>query len=263
MLADTRRELSLRGKEGLKNSKHGPLDVALWNCVCLFELRIEMNDGAAPTLPPHAHPRLPARRALARARHYKRRRRRHRRRRRVYGTSPSAADAYPSCVPHRVSHRGAAHCGGRSARLGSCTLSPVAGVLTSLPPQLSRLENLTTLIVSANALTELPDAIASLKKLRNLEAAGNKLSAIPDGVAQCELLQAAEQLQPSALRLPPATCRLPPPPPPHPTPHPTPTPPPPSPPSAGGRPLEQQHRLSGAAQGSQGARLAEGAPHMS
>ena len=83
----------------------------------------------------------------------------------------------------------------------------VAGVLTSLPPQLSRLENLTTLIVSANALTELPDAIASLKKLRNLEAAGNKLSAIPDGVAQCELLQAAEQLQLSALlhlRLPPS-----------------------------------------------------------
>ena len=72
VLAETRRELSLRGKEGLKDSKHGPLDVALWNCVCLFELRIEMNDG----------------------------------------------------------------------------------VLTSLPPQLARLENLTTLIVSSNALTE-------------------------------------------------------------------------------------------------------------
>ena len=144
----------------------------------------------------------------------------------------------------------------------------VAGVLTSLPPQLSRLENLTTLIVSANALTELPDAIASLKKLRNLEAAGNKLSAIPDGVAQCELLQAAEQLQLSALlhlRLPPSALT-------HSStpPHPPP-PPPPAPhththtlvPLAGGRPLEQQHRLSGAAQGSQGARLAEGAPRMS
>ena len=56
VLADTRRELSLRGKEGVKNSKHGPLDVALWNCVCLFELRIEMNDGDAPTLPPARPP---------------------------------------------------------------------------------------------------------------------------------------------------------------------------------------------------------------
>ena len=59
MLADTRRELSLRGKEGLKNSKHGPLDVALWNCVCLFELRIEMNDGDAPTLNPARPPACP------------------------------------------------------------------------------------------------------------------------------------------------------------------------------------------------------------
>ena len=118
-------------------------------------------------------------------------------------------------------------------------LPPVAGVLTSLPPQLSRLENLTTLIVSANALTELPDAIASLKKLRNLEAAGNKLSAIPDGVAQCELLQAAEQLQPCALRLrlPPTAYRPPPLHPPHLFTHTHPNPSPSPTPSAGGRPL--------------------------
>ena len=74
--------------------------------------------------------------------------------------------------------------------LGHHCLCLAAGVLTSLPPQLSRLENLTTLIVSSNALRELPDAVATLKKLKNFEAAFNQLSTIPEGFAQLESLQA-------------------------------------------------------------------------
>ena len=46
-----RRELSIRGKPGLKAAS-GPVDPALWNCVCLFELRLELADGALTTLPP-------------------------------------------------------------------------------------------------------------------------------------------------------------------------------------------------------------------
>ena len=45
-----------------------------------------------------------------------------------------------------------------------------AGALTSLPPRLGQLSQLTTLVVSNNALTALPDVFASLPRLRNLEA---------------------------------------------------------------------------------------------
>lgn len=61
--------------------------------------------------------------------------------------------------------------------------------LTSLPPQLSRLVDLVTLIVSGNALSSLPDEVGSLAKLRNLEAADNELDALPATVAQLTALQ--------------------------------------------------------------------------
>ena len=45
----------------------------------------------------------------------------------------------------------------------------IAGkALTQLPPQVERLHELTTLILSGNALTSLPDEVGSLAKLRNL-----------------------------------------------------------------------------------------------
>ena len=61
--------------------------------------------------------------------------------------------------------------------------------LTSLPPQLSRLSELVTLIVSNNALATLPDEIGKLSKLRNLEAAGNELIALPKTLAEVTGLQ--------------------------------------------------------------------------
>ena len=50
VLAETRRELSLRGKAALAGSS--PLDPAIWRCVCLFELRIELANGALTAVPP-------------------------------------------------------------------------------------------------------------------------------------------------------------------------------------------------------------------
>ena len=101
-----RRELSIRNKKGLKRES-GPIDPALWNCVCLYELRLELADGA----------------------------------------------------------------------------------LTSLPPQVSRLHDLTTLILSGNALASLPEEVGELRKLKNFEAAANGLTALPASFSKLEQLQ--------------------------------------------------------------------------
>ena len=85
ILKETRRELSIRNKPPLTVAS-GPIDPAVWNCVCLFELRLELAERS----------------------------------------------------------------------------------LTRLPPQISRLCDLVTLIVSNNALSELPEEVSQLAKLRNL-----------------------------------------------------------------------------------------------
>ena len=110
MLKETRRELSIRGKPALAASSGGPVDPALWNCVCLFELRLELAERA----------------------------------------------------------------------------------LTSLPPQLSRLCDLVTLIVSGNALASLPDELGQLTKLKNLEAAGNEIAELPSSVSGLTGLQVVD-----------------------------------------------------------------------
>jgi len=42
VLKETRRELSVRGKPGVP--ERGPVDPAVWGCVCLYELRLELAD---------------------------------------------------------------------------------------------------------------------------------------------------------------------------------------------------------------------------
>ena len=64
--------------------------------------------------------------------------------------------------------------------------------LTALPPQLSRLSDLVTLIVSRNGLTSLPDELATLTKLRNLEAADNQLAELPSGCEKLAALQVVD-----------------------------------------------------------------------
>jgi hypothetical protein len=110
VLKETRRELSIRGKPALAASRGGPVDPAVWNCVCLFELRLELAERA----------------------------------------------------------------------------------LTALPPQLSRLSDLVTLIVSGNALASLPEELGQLTKLRNLEAAGNELTELPASASALTGLQVVD-----------------------------------------------------------------------
>jgi len=64
-----------------------------------------------------------------------------------------------------------------------------AGALTALPPDLSHLKSLTTLIVSHNALTSLPAEIANLKGLKNLEFTDNKVERLPKEIESCEQLE--------------------------------------------------------------------------
>ncbi|EME80480.1 uncharacterized protein MYCFIDRAFT_216239 [Pseudocercospora fijiensis CIRAD86] len=51
--------------------------------------------------------------------------------------------------------------------------------LTSLPPELFSLENLTVLSLRSNELTEIPPGIARLKKLKELNISGNRIQCLP------------------------------------------------------------------------------------
>ena len=50
VLRETRRELSLKGKQPL-DAPTGVLDPTIFNCVCLFDLRLEIANGALTSLP--------------------------------------------------------------------------------------------------------------------------------------------------------------------------------------------------------------------
>ena len=51
--------------------------------------------------------------------------------------------------------------------------------LTSLPPELGRLHNITVLSLRNNALTELPSFIGNLRRLKELNIAGNQIEVLP------------------------------------------------------------------------------------
>jgi hypothetical protein len=58
-------------------------------------------------------------------------------------------------------------------------------MLTSLPPSLGQLINLTELIVSHNSLASLPAEIGALVNLKFLEAEANCLTVLPDELSNC------------------------------------------------------------------------------
>ncbi|WP_417915672.1 COR domain-containing protein [Candidatus Electronema sp. JM] len=61
--------------------------------------------------------------------------------------------------------------------------------LTTLPPELFQLTNLTTLDLSANNLTTLPKEICQLRSLREIHLWENKLTALPQELGQLRNLQ--------------------------------------------------------------------------
>lgn len=77
-----------------------------------------------------------------------------------------------------------------------------AGVLTQLPPQLSYLRSLTTLIVSHNSLTALPDELGKLLQLKNLELTDNKVEQFPEAIQNLEHLEVVDACR-NALQVPP------------------------------------------------------------
>ncbi len=60
--------------------------------------------------------------------------------------------------------------------------------MTSLPPEISKLEKLTTLDISDNKLTSLPPEISKLEKLTQLDISGNKLTSLPFGISKLKNL---------------------------------------------------------------------------
>jgi hypothetical protein len=67
-----------------------------------------------------------------------------------------------------------------------------SGVLTSLPPKISYLRSLTTLIVSHNSLTALPDELGKLLQLKNLELTDNKVEQFPEAIQNLEHLEVVD-----------------------------------------------------------------------
>ena len=61
--------------------------------------------------------------------------------------------------------------------------------LTSLPPDIGRLDGLLQLILTQNDLTTLPNEIASLSKLKHLDISQNKISSVPASLYNLHSLQ--------------------------------------------------------------------------
>ena len=68
------------------------------------------------------------------------------------------------------------------------TLNISGNQLTSLPPEIFKLENLTTLNISFNKLTSLPPEISKLEKLTTLDISDNKLTSLPPEISKLEKL---------------------------------------------------------------------------
>lgn len=61
--------------------------------------------------------------------------------------------------------------------------------LQNIPPEISNLVNLQTLLLYGNEITSIPESIGQLTKLKVLDLSRNKLQTIPDAIAQLNNLQ--------------------------------------------------------------------------
>ncbi len=80
--------------------------------------------------------------------------------------------------------------------------------LTSLPPEISKLENLTQLDISGNQLTSLPPEIAELKNLTQLDMSNNQLTSLPPEISELKNLTQLDMSNNQLTSLPPEISKL-------------------------------------------------------
>ena len=187
VIAETRRELSLKGKEAL-TAETGPLDVALWNCLCLFELRIELLDAKLTYLPSQIG-RLENLTTLI--------------------VSSNALTALPDEVASlkKLKNLEAAFNQLTELPSGLAQLEALQVVdfsnnaISSLAP-LSELKELVSLKVGHNQLTELPLEWSELEHMHTLAAPHNQIVEAPRGIGSLQMLQAVDLSHNSVEQIP-------------------------------------------------------------
>jgi len=80
--------------------------------------------------------------------------------------------------------------------------------LTTLPPEITKLTNLTVLVLSGNQLTTLPHEIAKLTNLAELYLSGNQLTSLPPEIAKLTNLTVLDLFDNQLTSLPPGIMKL-------------------------------------------------------
>ena len=154
VIKETRRELSLKGKPAL-DAATGPVDPAVWQCVCLFELRLEIAERKLTSL-------------------------------------PSSVARLTDLVTLIVSHNALVEL---PSELGTLVklknLEAASNELSSLPPSLASLQALQVVDLSSNRITSLAP-LASLTQLVNVNVGHNALTearATPQAAPSCDAMR--------------------------------------------------------------------------
>jgi len=172
VLKETRRELSLRGKAPL--SAASPLDPAIFNCVCLQELRIELTESSLASLPAQLS-QLHALTTLI--------------------VSNNALTALPSTIGELGRLRNLEAASNQIAELPSAmsnltqlqVIDFTDNKLSSIAP-LQQLTELVSLKVGSNQLTELELSWPSLQHMGTLAAPKNEITKASPGLGELQML---------------------------------------------------------------------------
>jgi small GTP-binding protein len=96
----------------------------------------------------------------------------------------------------------------QAAKEGRTTLDLSGKQLTSLPPEIARLTNLTRLDLSNNRLTSLPPEVASLRNLTSLDLSNNQLTSLSPEIAKLADLTDLSIFENQLTSLPPEIAKL-------------------------------------------------------
>ena len=177
VLKETRRALSIKSKPALAGAPNG-VDPAVWNCVCLFELRLELAERALTALPA----RLANLSELV-----------------TLIVSANALTALPPEVAKLTKLRNLGAADNKLVALpdglaelkGLQVVDVSSNQLTTLAP-LSELTELVALNAGNNALTELTLAWESLEHMRTLAVPKNKIKHFPPGIGSLAMLESLD-----------------------------------------------------------------------